>query len=87
MGPGVTYAELLDAVKQKFPGCGPVVLKFLDREGDLVTITDKNDLQKAMAELIEAERANHGPKLPSANLMPAMRIQVVKVASEVWGGV
>lgn len=31
MGPGVTYAELLDAVKIKFPGAGPVALKFLDR--------------------------------------------------------
>ena len=31
MGPGVTYAELLDAVKIKFPGSGPVALKFLDK--------------------------------------------------------
>jgi hypothetical protein len=28
---GVTYAELLDAVHNKFPNCGPVVLKYLDR--------------------------------------------------------
>ena len=35
-----------------------------------------------MADLIESERANHGPKLPSATSLPAMRIQLVKVGSE-----
>ena len=27
----VTYAELQHAVREKFPGSGPLILKFLDR--------------------------------------------------------
>ena len=81
----VTYAELQHAVREKFPGCGPLILKYLDREGDLVTITDRNDLQLALKELVDQSdriAASHGgPKLP--NMVPPLRIHATKAKSEV----
>jgi hypothetical protein len=41
MSHSVSYADLYAAVQEKFPGAGPVALKYLDREGDLVTITSR----------------------------------------------
>jgi tetratricopeptide (TPR) repeat protein len=41
MSHNVSYADLYAAVQDKFPGAGPVALKYLDREGDLVTITSR----------------------------------------------
>lgn len=76
----VTYAELQHAVSEKFPNSGPLMLKYVDREGELVTITDRNDLQQALRELVEqSERmqAQHGgPKLP--NMMPPLRLHAVR---------
>ncbi len=55
------------------------------REGDLVTITDRNDLQVALKEVVEqADRlqAQHGgPKLP--NMVPPVRIHATRAKSEV----
>lgn len=80
----VTYAELQHAVKEKFPGSGPLILKYLDKEGDLVTITDRNDLQVALKEVVEqADRlqAQHGgPKLP--NMVPPVRIHATRAKSQ-----
>jgi len=51
----------------------------------LVTITDRNDLQVALKEVVEqADRlqAQHGgPKLP--NMVPPVRIQATRAKSEV----
>lgn len=81
----VTYAELQHAVREKFPAAGPLILKYLDREGDLVTITDRNDLQVALKEVVEHSdrlQAQHGgPKLP--NMIPPLRIQATRAKSEV----
>ncbi|KAK9809941.1 hypothetical protein WJX72_002137 [[Myrmecia] bisecta] len=82
MSQAVTYAELLDGVRQKFPTAGPFMLKYLDREGDLVTITDKNDIHKAMQEAIDhMERmqssGGSGARLPQ-NALPALRITLVR---------
>lgn len=80
-----TYAELQHHVREKFPDKGPLILKYLDREGDLVTITDRNDLQIALKEVIDhAERlqSQHGgPKLPHA--IPPLRIHAVRASKEV----
>ena len=80
-----TYAELQHAVRDKFPDAGPLILKYLDREGDLVTITDRNDLQMALKEVIDhADRlqAQHGgPRLP--NMIPPLRLHAVKASKEV----
>lgn len=80
----VTYAELQHAVREKFPAAGPLILKYLDREGDLVTITDRNDLQVALKEVVEHSdrlQAQHGgPKLP--NMIPPLRIQATRAKSE-----
>lgn len=57
----------------------------LCREGDLVTITDRNDLQVALKEVVEqADRlqAQHGgPKLP--NMVPPVRIHATRAKSQV----
>lgn len=81
----VTYAELQHAVREKFPSAGPLILKYLDKEGDLVTITDRNDLQVALKEVVEsAEKASGqhgGPRLP--NMIPPLRIHATRAKSEV----
>lgn len=81
----VTYAELQHAVRDKFPSAGPLILKYLDKEGDLVTITDRNDLQVALKEVVEsADKAtgqHGGPRLP--NMVPPLRIHATRAKSEV----
>lgn len=81
----VTYAELQHAVRDKFPTAGPLILKYLDKEGDLVTITDRNDLQVALKEVVEsADKAagqHGGPRLP--NMIPPLRIHATRAKSEV----
>ncbi|KAL3157883.1 hypothetical protein ABBQ32_012294 [Trebouxia sp. C0010 RCD-2024] len=80
----VTYAELQHAVRDKFPTAGPLILKYLDKEGDLVTITDRNDLQVALKEVVEsADKAagqHGGPRLP--NMIPPLRIHATRAKSE-----
>ncbi|KAK9795869.1 hypothetical protein WJX73_001707 [Symbiochloris irregularis] len=82
----LNYAEVLQAVKEKFPHAGPFILKYLDREGDLVTITDKADVHKALQELVEAaERKQgnqHGPRLHAQNALPPLHLQLTPVTSE-----
>ncbi|KAK9822352.1 hypothetical protein WJX74_011010 [Apatococcus lobatus] len=87
MGPNTSYAELLEETRRKFPNAGPFLLKYLDRDADLVTITNKEDLEKAMAEsLIQAERlqASHGQqgRFNAQAMLPPMRFSLQKVASE-----
>lgn len=82
MNESVSYAELLEAVRAKFPGSGPVILKYLDREGDLVTITERSDLHKAIRELVEHSERMGQLSRGGAALMPPLRIQVIKAASE-----
>lgn len=85
-----SYAELLTAVRAKFPEAGPFLLKYVDRQGDLVTITQRADLQLAMQEALAAYEkqvaGSHGPKLLAAQAPPPIRIQLVPVAGEVRHG-
>ncbi|PRW59699.1 Tetratricopeptide repeat 1 [Chlorella sorokiniana] len=80
--PGVTYLELMEHVRQLYPAAGPFVLKFVDKEGDLVTIAGARDIQRAMQEAVEtAQRGSRNVQLTQQSL-PPIRLQVVKVASE-----
>lgn len=47
------YIDFLDQVKQLFPGCGPIKLKFIDREGDGVLIAQRADLQNAVQDALQ----------------------------------
>ncbi|KAK9834855.1 hypothetical protein WJX81_004062 [Elliptochloris bilobata] len=82
------YAELLQQARAKFPGAPPFVIKYLDREGDLVTVTEKQDLQQAMAEVVEAAERSAPPgaarTLPLQHLITAtpLRLKLIPVASE-----
>ncbi|GMH37813.1 hypothetical protein BSKO_05686 [Bryopsis sp. KO-2023] len=79
-----SYAELLDVLKAKFPTSGPFVAKYLDKEGDLVTITEQSDISNAIAEVLAAYEkqvsSSHGPRLPSQ--LPPIRITLTRVDSE-----
>jgi hypothetical protein len=47
-----------------------------------VTVTSRQDLQRAMQEAISASQSSpHGPRL--SNTLPPIRLQLVPVASEV----
>lgn len=86
MSHNVTYADLYSSVKAKFPASGPFVLKYVDKEGDLVTITQKQDVHNALTELLafyEKQLSGpHGPKLLAQAALPPLRITVQPVASE-----
>ncbi|EIE21525.1 hypothetical protein COCSUDRAFT_66932 [Coccomyxa subellipsoidea C-169] len=86
----LTYAELLELVKNKFPSAWPFQVKFLDREADLITVTDKADLQHAMNDAMEAaERSaslpGHGTRgLPLQSLLAGhpVKLQLVRCKEE-----
>lgn len=81
--PGVTYLELMEHVRQLYPALGPFVLKFVDKEGDLVTVAHRNDIQRAMSEAVEAASRGAGARAQlTQQSLPPIRLQVVKVASE-----
>eukprot|EP00803_Ostreobium_quekettii_P008486 evm.model.scf_2126.1 EVM.evm.TU.scf_2126.1 scf_2126:13698-15628(-) len=79
---GTSYAELLELVRAKFPGLGPVALKYVDKEGDLVTIGERADVSAAIAECVAAYEKQlggaHGPRLPPQ--IPPIKIQLFRVA-------
>jgi hypothetical protein len=82
LSPAMTYSELLASTKEVFPAAYPFALKYLDKEGDLVTITQKGDLQMAMGQSYETAQRSAGNRALTAANLPPVRIQVVKVASE-----
>lgn len=86
MSHNVTYADLYTSVKAKFPSAGPFVLKYVDKEGDLVTITQKQDIHNALTELLafyEKQLSGpHGPKLLAQAALPPLKVTVQPVASE-----
>lgn len=78
-----SYAELLSLVKAKFPNEGPLILRHVDKEGDMVTITEQADISNAITEVLaayEKQVSGHGPRLPPQ--LPPVRISLVKAASE-----
>ncbi|KAL4859108.1 hypothetical protein ACK3TF_000883 [Chlorella vulgaris] len=81
--PGVTYLELMEHVRQLYPAIGHYVLKFVDKEGDLVTLSNRGDIQRAMQEAVEQAARSAGPRAQlTQQSLPPIRLQVVKVASE-----
>lgn len=76
--PGVKYSELMEYVRTLFPNAGHFVLKYLDKEGDLVTITSKQDLHIAMSEAVDAA-GKAGAR--GAGSIPPIRLHAIKVES------
>ncbi|KAG2448658.1 hypothetical protein HYH02_006015 [Chlamydomonas schloesseri] len=66
-----SYADVLAAVQLKFPSAGPFLLKYVDKNGDLITLTCKADMHVALGELVQQYQRQvqgqgaHGPKLTS----------------------
>ncbi|KAF8067116.1 CLMP1 [Scenedesmus sp. PABB004] len=67
------YADLVAGVAAKFPGAGPAVLKYADRDGDMVTITCRSDVQTALAEALKATDAR-------LRLIPPIRVTATPAA-------
>lgn len=78
-----SYAEMLELVKAKFPAEGPLILRHVDKEGDLITITEQADISNAIAEVLaayEKQVSGSGPRLPPQ--LPPIRIDLVRAGSE-----
>lgn len=69
------YADLLNQVKAKFPNAGDVLLKYVDKDGDLVTITNRSDVQAALTEALKQMDRRLG-------IIPPIRVQVVPADSK-----
>lgn len=78
LNPTVTYSELLDHAKRLYPTAGHFALKYLDKEGDLVTISSRNDINRAIQEAVESVDRK---RLAAGAALPAIRMHAVKVAS------
>lgn len=64
--------------------CPPLPHQPTRREGDLVTVSHRNDIQRAMQESVEAASRGAGARVQlTQQALPPIRLQVVKVASEV----
>lgn len=61
----------------------PLLLPPPCREGDLVTVSHRNDIQRAMQESVEAASRSARAGQAFGQNLPPIRLQVVKVASEV----
>lgn len=85
MSPSTSYADFYAMVKAKFPEAVPFLIKYADKEGDLVTLTCKADIQMAITELaIDFQRSlagSHASRI-AQNVLPSLRVVVTRVASE-----
>lgn len=57
---------------------GDVLLKYVDKDGDLVTITNRSDVQAALTEALKQMDRRLG-------IIPPIRVQVVPADSKVGG--
>ncbi|KAF6253087.1 hypothetical protein COO60DRAFT_1703978 [Scenedesmus sp. NREL 46B-D3] len=69
------YADLLGQVQAKFPSAGPCLLKYVDKDGDQVTITCRGDVQLALAEALKATDRRLG-------VIPPIRVTATPVDKE-----
>jgi len=80
-----SYAELLDQVQKKYPAAPPCVLKYTDKDGDQVTMTEKLDLHKALDDLkADAEKAlesSHSGRSNLQQLLAPLRLTLCPVES------
>lgn len=79
LAPGITYSELMEHARQLFPNAGPFVLKVLDKEGDLITIASRADINRAIQESIDS--AGKSGRIQQGSLQ-AIRLHAMKVSSE-----
>eukprot|EP00210_Caulerpa_lentillifera_P005134 g4906.t1 len=78
-----SYAELLEAVKTKFPMLEHFLIKFQDQEGKMITVSERADVTNAISEVLaayEKDLSSHGPRLTPQ--LQAIKFQIVKVESE-----
>jgi len=78
-----SYAELLDVVRSKFSFVGPFLIKYQDKDGDLITVSARSDIANAIAEVLTAyERtvSTHSSRLNPQ--FPPVKFKIVKVESE-----
>eukprot|EP00210_Caulerpa_lentillifera_P004482 g4276.t1 len=78
-----SYVELLESVKSKFPAIGPFLIKYEDKDGDLITISERADVSAAISEVLAAYEksvASHGPRLTPH--LEAIKFQIIRAKSE-----
>ena len=72
-GGEVTYALLQEQVAQKFPGLGPARLSYVDREGERVVVSSRDDVLAALEVALMQAVEQGGPRLAA---MPPARLNV-----------
>eukprot|EP01023_Acetabularia_acetabulum_P059265 TRINITY_DN7122_c0_g1_i3.p1 TRINITY_DN7122_c0_g1~~TRINITY_DN7122_c0_g1_i3.p1 ORF type:complete len:648 (-),score=155.21 TRINITY_DN7122_c0_g1_i3:1332-3275(-) len=81
--PNVSYAQLLDMVRAKFPKAGPVKLSYKrSEESEEVVISSRQDMQEALQQLSEeynAKKAASTSRL--GTMLPCLRINALKVGA------
>jgi hypothetical protein len=75
--PNVSYTELMEHAKNLFPNVGPFVLKVVDKEGDLITIASRADINRAIQEAVDSVDR----KRIAQGQIPAIRLEAVRVSS------
>ncbi|KAL6758145.1 hypothetical protein V8C86DRAFT_2434967 [Haematococcus lacustris] len=80
----LNYAGVMQAVRAKFPEAGPFLLKYRDADGELLTLTCKQDLQAAlnlMMLTLQKQLQGGAPRLPGQGPTP-LKLHVQPVARE-----
>ncbi|KAJ9508735.1 hypothetical protein QJQ45_028029 [Haematococcus lacustris] len=80
----LNYAGVMQAVRAKFPEAGPFLLKYRDADGELLTLTCKQDLQAAlnlMMLTLQKQLQGGVPRLPGQGPTP-LKLHVQPVARE-----
>lgn len=75
--PNVSYTELMEHARNLFPNVGPFVLKVVDKEGDLITIASRADINRAIQEAVDSVDR----KRIAQGQIPAIRLEAVRVSS------
>jgi len=88
-----TYADVLATVTAAFPSAGPLALRYLDTEGDMLTICSRQDMRMCIHATLtrqnrEYEEASKAaaqaglpqPKVPPAGQLPPLVMTAVPVA-------
>ncbi|KAJ9510667.1 hypothetical protein QJQ45_027528 [Haematococcus lacustris] len=80
----LNYVGVMQAVRAKFPEAGPFLLKYRDADGELLTLTCKQDLQAAlnlMMLTLQKQLQGGVPRLPGQGPTP-LKLHVQPVARE-----
>lgn len=75
--PNVSYTELMEHARTLYPNAGPFVLKVVDKEGDLITIASRADINRAIQESVDSVDR----KRIAQGQIPPIRLEAVRVSS------